>query len=87
MCKYYNPLTFARKYFENEYQETKNNSKRILPDEDKLDFLKASLFWIERKDIMGCLLLNFGYEAPLPWPQVFSELNVNYENFKKREKH
>ena len=27
--------------------------------------------WISSNDIMEtCFILNFGYEAPLPWPQV-----------------
>ena len=50
-----------------------NNSlrRRVLPNEEKLEFVKTSVSWIEGKDIIDtCLLLNFGYDAPLPWPQV-----------------
>ena len=53
----------------------KNLSKkplvRVLPEAEKMEFLKTSVTWIEGKDIMdSCFVLNFGYEAPLPWPQV-----------------
>ena len=44
---------------------------RVIPDEEKLDFVRTSVFWISNKDIMDtCFILNYGYEAPLPWPQV-----------------
>ena len=43
----------------------------VLPEIEKFEFLKASVSWIEGRDIMdSCFTLNFGYEAPLPWPQV-----------------
>ena len=36
-----------------------------------MEFVKTSVAWISDKDIMdSCFVLNFGYEAPLPWPQV-----------------
>ena len=38
---------------------------------DKLDFIRTSVNWIQNKDIMDtCFILNYGYEAPLSWPQV-----------------
>ena len=44
---------------------------RVLPEEEKLDFVKTSVTWIQGQDIMdSCFVLNYGYEAPLPWPQV-----------------
>ena len=44
---------------------------RVLPTEQKLEFVKASVAWIQGKDNMdSCFILNYGYEAPLPWPQV-----------------
>ena len=44
---------------------------RVLLDTEKLDFVRKSVSWIEGKDILDtCFILNFGYEAPLPWPQV-----------------
>ena len=54
---------------------TKNLSKkpsvRVLPEAEKIEFLKTSVSWIEGKDIMDtCFVLNFGYPFPLPWPQV-----------------
>ena len=49
----------------------KKPSIRVLPKAEKLEFLKTSVAWIEGKDIMdSCFVLNFGYEAPLLWPQV-----------------
>ena len=43
----------------------------VFPDEEKLKFLKTSVLWIEGKDIIDtCFFLNFGYDSPLPWPQV-----------------
>ena len=48
-----------------------NNKMRVLPETDKLEFVSKSVSWIEGRDIMDtCFILNFGYEAPLPWPQV-----------------
>ena len=45
--------------------------RRILPDEEKIEFIQTSVSWISGKDIMEtCFVLNFGYEVPLPWPQV-----------------
>ena len=42
-----------------------------LTDEEKLEFVSKSVSWIQGKDIMdSCFILNFGYEASLPWPQV-----------------
>ena len=46
---------------------------RVLLDAEKLDFVRKLVSWIEGKDILDtCFILNFGYEAPLPWPQVLS---------------
>ena len=43
----------------------------VLSDEEKLDFLKTIVSWIEERDIVDtCFVLNFDYKAPLPWPQV-----------------
>ena len=50
---------------------------RVLPDTEKLKFVSKSVNWIEGKDIMdSCFVLNFGYEAPLPWPQVQSHVYI-----------
>ena len=44
---------------------------RVLPEAEKLEFVKTSVAWIQGQDIMdSCFILNYGYEAPLPWPQV-----------------
>ena len=38
---------------------------------EKWDFVKTSVSWISSKDIIdSCFVLNFGYKASLPWPQV-----------------
>ena len=43
----------------------------LLTDTEKLEFVRKSVSWIEGWDIMDtCFILNFGYKAPLPWPQV-----------------
>ena len=43
----------------------------VLPEKEKFEFVKTSVFWIEGRDIIdSCFTLNYGYEAPLPWPQV-----------------
>ena len=48
---------------------------RVLPDTEKLEFVSKSVSWIEGRDISdSCFILNFGYEAPLPWPQVTMKL-------------
>jgi len=50
-----------------------NNSLRwgVLINEEKWEFVKTSVAWISSKHKMdSCFILNFGYEAPLPWPQV-----------------
>ena len=48
-----------------------NNLMMVLPETEKLEFVRKSVSWIQGHDIMDtCFILNFGYEAPLPWPQV-----------------
>ena len=42
----------------------------VLTDEEILEFVETSATWIEGRNIKDCFTLNFGYEAPLPWPQV-----------------
>ena len=45
---------------------------RVLLDAEKMEFVSKSVSWIQGQDIMDtCFILNFGYEAPLPWPQVY----------------
>ena len=52
-------------------ESIKNILRRVLPDVEKMEFVKTAVSWIESRDIMDtCFVLNFGYEAPLPWPQV-----------------
>ena len=63
-------LNIARKFLKTE-KNLSNNKMRVLPDTEKLEFVSKSVFWIQGHDIMdSCFILNFGYEAPLPWPQV-----------------
>ena len=51
---------------------TNQNIKNV-PAEENFSFVRKSVYWIEGRDVMDtCFVLNFGYEAPLPWPQVFS---------------
>ena len=50
---------------------TDNTLRRDLSDAEKLKFVSKSVSWIQGQDTMdSCFILNFGYEAPLPWPQV-----------------
>ena len=52
-------------------QDPDNTLGRALSDAEKLQFVSKSVFWIQGKDTMdSCFILNFGYEASLPWPQV-----------------
>ena len=49
----------------------KSTLSRILLEGEKLEFVKTSVSWIAGKNTMdSCFILNFGYSAPLPWPQV-----------------
>ena len=47
-------------------------SQRVLPSVKEFEFVKVSVSWIGAKNMENCFILNFGYEAPLPWPQVHS---------------
>ena len=71
---------------------TKNQSlndslrRRVLTNDEKLEFVKTSVSWISSKDKKdNCFILNFGCEVPLPWPQVISEyikdLFIDIDNF------
>ena len=52
---------------------SKTDHEKILTEEEKFAFVRKSVTWIEGREMMdACFVLNFGYEAPLPWPQVFS---------------
>ena len=43
----------------------------FLTGKEKLEFIETSVTWIEGRDIIdSCFALNFGYDAPLPWPQA-----------------
>ena len=45
--------------------------RMVLLEKEKLEFVKTFVYWTEGRDVMdSCFTLNFGYEAPLPWPQV-----------------
>ena len=54
-----------------------------------MEFVSKSVHWINGQDIMDtCFVLNYGYEAPLPWPQVLNgKLNPYIDkhiNYNKR---
>ena len=59
---------------------------RVLPEAEKLEFVKTSMAWIQGHDIMdSCFILNFGYMGPLPWPQVkmwFYWKSLHFSHFK-----
>ena len=49
---------------------TKNLPENTFRDET-FEFIRSTVAWISGKDNMDkCFVLNFGYEAPIPWPQV-----------------
>ena len=55
---------------------------RVLLDTEKLDFVRKSVSWIEGKDILDtCFILNFGYEAPLLWPQVLCFIIFQFKQY------
>ena len=63
-------FSIARKFLKAE-RNLSNNKIRVLLDTEKLEFVSKTVSWIQGHDIMDtCFILNFGYEAPLPWPQV-----------------
>ena len=47
-------------------------SQRVSRSAKEFEFVKASVSWIGAKNMENCFILNFGYEAPLPWPEVHS---------------
>ena len=60
-----------------------------MSNEEKIEFVKTSVSWISSKDkIDSCFVINFGYKAPLPWPQVNVSLclskNSLFINFHKK---
>ena len=65
------------------FRRVKNNdSIRVLPDKEKLEFVSISVLWIQGQDIMdNCFILNFGYEAPLPWPQVLCFIIFQFRQY------
>ena len=55
---------------------------RALTEAEKLEFVSKSVSWIQGKDNMeSCFILNFGFEAALPWPQV--NIQWGTDNLKK----
>ena len=52
-------------------------TRTVLTEVEKFVFVKTSVSWIEGEDIMNkCFVLNFGYNAPVPWPQVGNPNNI-----------
>ena len=57
-----------------------NAMMRVLPRAEKLEFVRRSVHWIQGQDIMDtCFILNYGYEASLPWPQVQIYIGLIWE--------
>ena len=45
--------------------------RTVLTDDEKFAFIAKVASWIEGWDLIdSCLVLNFGFESPVPWPQV-----------------
>ena len=46
-------------------------SKKTLTNKEQFLFIKKTFSWIHGHDIIDtCIVQNFGFEAPIPWPQV-----------------
>ena len=55
----------------NKFLKPNYTFRRVLIDKEKFEFVKTFASWIEKRDIIdNCFVLNFGYVAPFPWPQV-----------------
>ena len=55
----------------------KSLTSRVLQDGEKIEFVSKSVAWIQGHDTMdACFVLNYGFEAPLPWPQVRMRLEL-----------
>ena len=69
-------IFIVRKFLKTE--ELSNNSlMRVLSIEEKFEFIRTTVSWIEGKDIIDtCFVLNFGHDASLPWPQVEIRLHT-----------
>ena len=78
-----NQYSIFRKFLDNGAKTVSTSSSRtVLTENEKFDFVKTSVSWIEGKDIMDtCFVLNFGYEAPLPWPQVSSHYSLSFGKY------
>ena len=62
---------YCQEVFHIKIQISNLKLSRVLPEEEKLEFVKTSVSWIEGRNTMdACFILNYGYEAPLFWPQV-----------------
>ena len=54
-----------------------DSTRTVLTEDEKFVFVKTSVSLIEGEDIMNkCFVLNFGYNAPVPWPQVGNPNNI-----------
>ena len=52
-------------------QKPNGTLTRVLMEKENFKFVKTLVSWIQGQDIMDtCFILNFGFDAPLPWPQV-----------------
>ena len=82
IMNFLNIIFIARKYLKT--KNLSNNSLMRVSFEEKLEFIRTTVSWIEGKDIMDtCFVLNFGFEAPLPWPQVKIILHIYIGDRKK----
>ena len=54
-----------------------NTFRMVLPEEEKMEFVRAAVTWMSGMNIMdNSFVLNFGYEALFPWPQVYSDILI-----------
>ena len=53
------------------HSSSSEQSKIPLTSEEQSLFIRKTFSWIHGHDIIDtCIVLNFGFDSPLPWPQV-----------------
>lgn len=52
-------------------EQLKFPPQKTLTGEEQFLFIRKAFSWIHGHDIIDtCIVLNFGFDSPLPWPQV-----------------
>ena len=73
------PLTLLFLIHSSISEELKFPPQKTLTSEEQFLFIRKTFSWIHGHDIIDtCIVQNFGFEAPLPWPQVGMIYSSNY---------